>query len=78
MHRDLPAVRRADGAPARPPAGAGLGTPSLPVLGSFAGSALLDALVAGGHNFRPSRESRLKYRYYHQHRGFVEAYDEAV
>jgi ferredoxin len=38
---------------------------------------LLDfALVAGGHNFRPSRESRLKYRYYHQHRGFVEAYDE--
>jgi formate hydrogenlyase subunit 6/NADH:ubiquinone oxidoreductase subunit I len=39
---------------------------------------LLDfALVAGGHNFRPSRESRLKYRYYHQHRGFVEAYDEA-
>jgi sulfhydrogenase subunit beta (sulfur reductase) len=38
---------------------------------------LLDfALVAGGHNFRPSRESRLKYRYYHQHRGFVEAYDQ--
>jgi ferredoxin len=38
---------------------------------------LLDfALVAGGHNFRPTRESRLKYRYYHQHRGFVEAYDE--
>jgi len=38
---------------------------------------LLDfAMVAGGHNFRPSRESRLKYRYYHQHRGFVEAYDE--
>jgi sulfhydrogenase subunit beta (sulfur reductase) len=38
---------------------------------------LLDfALVAGGHNFRPNRESRLKYRYYHQHRGFVEAYDE--
>jgi NAD-dependent dihydropyrimidine dehydrogenase PreA subunit len=34
------------------------------------------AMVAGGHNFRPSRESRLKYRYYHQHRGFVEAYDE--
>lgn len=34
------------------------------------------ALVAGGHNFRPSRESRLKYRYYHQHRGFVEAYEE--
>jgi sulfhydrogenase subunit beta (sulfur reductase) len=34
------------------------------------------AMVAGGHNFRPTRESRLKYRYYHQHRGFVEQYDE--
>ena len=34
------------------------------------------AEVAGGHNFRPDRTSRLKYRYYHQHRGFVEAYDE--
>jgi formate hydrogenlyase subunit 6/NADH:ubiquinone oxidoreductase subunit I len=34
------------------------------------------AQVAGGHNFRPGRETRLKYRYYHQHRGFVEAYDE--
>lgn len=34
------------------------------------------ATVAGGHNFRPIRESRLKYRYYHQHRGFVETYDE--
>ena len=34
------------------------------------------AMVAGGHNFRPTRESRLKYRYYHQHRGFVETYDE--
>jgi len=34
------------------------------------------AEVAGGHNFRPKRETRLKYRYYHQHRGFVEAYDE--
>ena len=34
------------------------------------------ARVAGGHNFRPRRETRLKYRYYHQHRGFVEAYDE--
>lgn len=38
---------------------------------------LLDfALVAGGHNFRPDRETRLKYRYYHQHRGFVETYEE--
>jgi sulfhydrogenase subunit beta (sulfur reductase) len=34
------------------------------------------AEVAGGHNFRPNRETRLKYRYYHQHRGFVETYDE--
>jgi formate hydrogenlyase subunit 6/NADH:ubiquinone oxidoreductase subunit I len=34
------------------------------------------AAVAGGHNFRPDRETRLKYRYYHQHRGFVEEYDE--
>ena len=34
---------------------------------------LLDfAQVAGGHNFRPGQETRLKYRYYHQHRGFVE------
>jgi len=33
------------------------------------------AEVAGGHNFRPNPETRLKYRYYHQHRGFVEAYD---
>ena len=32
--------------------------------------------VAGGHNFRPDQETRLKYRYYHQHRGFVEDYDE--
>ena len=34
------------------------------------------AEVTGGHNFRPRRETRLKYRYYHQHRGFVEKYDE--
>jgi formate hydrogenlyase subunit 6/NADH:ubiquinone oxidoreductase subunit I len=38
---------------------------------------LLDfAVVAGGHNFRPSAETRLKYRYYHQHRGFMETYEE--
>jgi sulfhydrogenase subunit beta (sulfur reductase) len=37
---------------------------------------LLDfARVAGGHNFRPDRATRLKYRYYHQHRGFVESYE---
>jgi formate hydrogenlyase subunit 6/NADH:ubiquinone oxidoreductase subunit I len=34
------------------------------------------AEVAGGHNFRPKTETRLKYRFYHQHRGFVESYDE--
>jgi sulfhydrogenase subunit beta (sulfur reductase) len=34
------------------------------------------AQVAGGHNFRPDRGTRLKYRYYHQHRGFVESYEE--
>lgn len=34
------------------------------------------AEVAGGHNFRSHRETRLKYRYYHQHRGFMEAYEE--
>ncbi|MEI6846458.1 MAG: 4Fe-4S dicluster domain-containing protein [Chlorobiaceae bacterium] len=30
------------------------------------------AVVAGGHNFRPENGDRLKYRYYHQHRGFAE------
>jgi formate hydrogenlyase subunit 6/NADH:ubiquinone oxidoreductase subunit I len=28
------------------------------------------AEVAGGHNFRPLREDRLKYRYWHHYRGF--------
>ena len=36
------------------------------------------AEVAGGHNFRADRSSRLKYRYYHKHRGFVEAYEESL
>ena len=37
---------------------------------------LLDfAEVAGDHNFRPDRETRLKYRYYHQHRGFSETFE---
>lgn len=36
------------------------------------------AQVAGGHNFRPERHSRLKYRYYHKHRGFVEAFEESL
>lgn len=40
---------------------------------------LLDfAEVAGGHNFRPESSTRLKYRYYHKHRGFVEAFEEAL
>ncbi|MBU0680421.1 MAG: 4Fe-4S dicluster domain-containing protein [Proteobacteria bacterium] len=40
---------------------------------------LLDfAEVAGGHNFRPESRGRLKYRYYHKHRGFVEAFEEAL
>jgi sulfhydrogenase subunit beta (sulfur reductase) len=34
------------------------------------------AEVAGGHNFRRKSETRLKYRFYHQHRGFVESFDE--
>ncbi len=36
------------------------------------------AEVAGGHNFRPERHARLKYRFYHKHRGFVEAYEEPL
>ncbi len=36
------------------------------------------AEVAGGHNFRSERSSRLKYRYYHKHRGFVEAFEESL
>ena len=36
------------------------------------------AEVAGGHNFRPESHSRLKYRYYHKHRGFVEQYEESL
>jgi ferredoxin len=36
------------------------------------------AKVAGGHNFRPQSATRLKYRYYHKHRGFVEAFEEAL
>ena len=36
------------------------------------------AEVAGGHNFRPKREDRLKYRYYHHYRGFSENADEQI
>ena len=40
---------------------------------------LLDfAAVAGGHNFRPEPHIRLKYRYYHRFKGFVEAYNQIL
>ena len=40
---------------------------------------LLDfAAVAGDHNFRPEPEIRLKYRYYHQFRGFMEAFNQSL
>ena len=34
--------------------------------------------VAGGHNFRPGSHTRIKYRYYHKHRGFLEANEEPM
>ncbi|MBN2137517.1 MAG: 4Fe-4S dicluster domain-containing protein [Sedimentisphaerales bacterium] len=36
------------------------------------------AEVAGGHNFRPLKEDRLKYRYYHHYRGFAQNGDEPI
>lgn len=36
------------------------------------------AELAGGHNFRKERSTRMKYRFYHKHRGFVEAYEESL
>ncbi len=40
---------------------------------------LLDfAAVAGNHNFRPEPHIRLKYRYYHQFKGFVEAFNQSL
>jgi ferredoxin len=36
------------------------------------------AEVAPGYNFRPDSHTRLKYRYYHKHRGFVEAFEESL
>jgi formate hydrogenlyase subunit 6/NADH:ubiquinone oxidoreductase subunit I len=36
------------------------------------------AEVAGGHNFRPLKEDRLKYRFYHHYRGFAENADEQI
>jgi sulfhydrogenase subunit beta (sulfur reductase) len=32
------------------------------------------AAVAGGENFRESRASRIKFRFYHKQRGFVAEY----
>ena len=40
---------------------------------------LLDfAAVAGGHNFRPDAHIRLKYRFYHKFKGFVDAYNQSL
>jgi Fe-S oxidoreductase len=36
------------------------------------------AEIGGGYNFRPGADSRMKYRYYHKHRGFVEAFEESL
>ncbi len=36
------------------------------------------AEVAGGHNFRKDPATRLKYRYYHKHRGFLERFEEPL
>jgi len=36
------------------------------------------AEVAGGHNFRPESHIRLKYRFYHKQRGFLEAFEEPL
>ncbi len=36
------------------------------------------AEVAGGHNFRPHKADRLKYRFYHHYRGFAENADEQI
>jgi formate hydrogenlyase subunit 6/NADH:ubiquinone oxidoreductase subunit I len=36
------------------------------------------AEVAGGHNFRPLREDRLKYRFYHHYRGFAQNSDDPI
>jgi sulfhydrogenase subunit beta (sulfur reductase) len=32
------------------------------------------AMVAGGENFREQQADRVKYRFYHKHRGFVAEY----
>jgi formate hydrogenlyase subunit 6/NADH:ubiquinone oxidoreductase subunit I len=36
------------------------------------------AKVAGGHNFRPESSTRLKYRFYHHHRGFEELFGQTM
>ena len=40
---------------------------------------LLDfAAVAGDHNFRPDPDIRLKYRYYHQFKGFMDSFNQSL
>jgi formate hydrogenlyase subunit 6/NADH:ubiquinone oxidoreductase subunit I len=36
------------------------------------------AEVSGGHNFRPLKEDRLKYRFYHHYRGFAQNYEDPI
>jgi len=36
------------------------------------------AEVAGGHNFRPLKEDRLKYRFYHHYRGFAQNAEDPI
>ena len=36
------------------------------------------AEVAGGHNFRPLKEDKLKYRYYHHYRGFAQNTEDPI
>jgi len=36
------------------------------------------AEVAGGHNFRPLKEDKLKYRYYHHYRGFAQNREDPI
>ncbi len=36
------------------------------------------AEVAGGHNFRPQNEDRLKYRFYHHYRGFAQNQEDPI
>ena len=44
----------------------------------YSGNLVDFAQVAGGHNFRPEPGTRLKYRYYHQYRAFVESFGQPL